>query len=298
MFIPAQGLTRHFLGDLKGARGHFQHAVENYREEDWPSASLDLGVASHIFAGTNEWQLGHPDRAASSVEKAISLAHRQNNSIALAASAAIGAAGVYSRRGDFGRAVQASDEALRLSTMLGLQQYGAVGKIYGGCARAKLGETNGAVQRVREGLTELNPQGSHVASARYLALLCETQKLAGEVDDALLTVEEALQTNSEVLIYRPELLRLRAELNLQKISGSDTRLESAERDCREAIELASRMHSRSIELQATTSLARMLRDTGRREEARTMLAEIYNWFTEGFDTADLIDAKALLDQLQ
>jgi adenylate cyclase len=100
-----------------------------------------------------------------------------------------------------------------------------------------------------------------------------------------------------VLIYRPELLRLRAELNLQRISGSDTQLESAERNCREAIELATRMHPRSIELQATTSLARILRDTGRRDEARAILADIYHWFTEGFDTADLKDAKALLDRL-
>jgi hypothetical protein len=99
------------------------------------------------------------------------------------------------------------------------------------------------------------------------------------------------------LIYRPELLRLRAELNLQRISGSDTQLESAERNCREAIELATRMHSRSIELQATTSLARILRDTGRRDEARAILADIYHWFTEDFDTADLKDAKALLDRL-
>jgi predicted ATPase len=75
------------------------------------------------------------------------------------------------------------------------------------------------------------------------------------------------------------------------------RSELAEMDFREAIELAARMSAKTWELPATTSLARLLRDTGRRGEARTMLAEIYGWFTEGFDTADLKDAQSLLDEL-
>ncbi len=73
--------------------------------------------------------------------------------------------------------------------------------------------------------------------------------------------------------------------------------ELAEADFREAIALAQKMDAKASELQATMSLARLLDRTGRREEARAMLAEIYGWFTEGFDTADLKDAKALLDQL-
>ena len=73
--------------------------------------------------------------------------------------------------------------------------------------------------------------------------------------------------------------------------------ELAEADFREAITLSQKMSAKLLELRASTSLARLLRDTNRREEARNMLAEIYNWFTEGFDTADLKDAKALLDEL-
>ena len=73
--------------------------------------------------------------------------------------------------------------------------------------------------------------------------------------------------------------------------------ELAEADFREAIALAQKMHGKSWELRATTSLARLLRDSGRHDEARTMLVEVYNWFTEGFDTADLKEAQALLDQL-
>ncbi len=85
---------------------------------------------------------------------------------------------------------------------------------------------------------------------------------------------------------------------MAKSNSSWERSELAEADFREAIALAQSMGAKAWELRATMSLARLIASQGRREEARTMLAEIYNWFTEGFDTADLIDAKALLDQLQ
>ena len=157
---------------------------------------------------------------------------------------------------------------------------------------------NSRTVRCRDQLDPIFRQAiAHVASARYLALLCETQKIAGAVEDALVTVEQALQASPEVLIYRPELLRLRALLNLQKDSESHAHFGQAERDFRKAIEVAQGMGAKSIQLICTTSFARLLAKQGRHAEARMMLAEIYNWFTEGFDTADLINAKALLDEL-
>jgi predicted ATPase len=90
-----------------------------------------------------------------------------------------------------------------------------------------------------------------------------------------------------------ELYRLKGELLLQDARGRP----QAENCFRTSIEIAQRQQAKSWELRATTSLARLLRDTNRRDEARTRLAQIYGWFTEGFDTADLKDAKALLDEL-
>jgi predicted ATPase len=245
----------------------------------------------------NECHLGYPDNALRHADDAILLARRQNNPIALASAFTIGVGSIYGRRGDYRRAVEASDEGARMSTELKLQQFNAISKINGGWARAKMGETAGAVDRIREGLAELNPQQSHVGSARYLSQLCETQLIVGALDDAFVTVEQALQTNPDVLIYRPELFRLRALLKVQKGLRSDALFDSAERDLREGIEVARGMGAKSTELLCTTSLARLLASQGRRDEARTMLADIYNWFTEGFDTADLIDAKALLEEL-
>jgi predicted ATPase len=99
--------------------------------------------------------------------------------------------------------------------------------------------------------------------------------------------------NPDELVSRPEILRIRGELHL-KLGNS----ELAKADFHEAIALAQTMSAKTFELRVTTSLARLLAQQGRRDEARSMLADIYNWFTEGFDTADLKDAKALLDDLR
>jgi predicted ATPase len=95
-------------------------------------------------------------------------------------------------------------------------------------------------------------------------------------------------------IYEAETHRLKGELLLKQ---DDSNTAEAQRCFQRAIQIASRQSAKSFELRATTSLARLLAEQNRREEARTMLAEIYNWFTEGFDTADLKEAKSLLDQL-
>ena len=125
-----------------------------------------------------------------------------------------------------------------------------------------------------------------------LTYLAEAQALDSKVVDALRTIDDALRANPQELFLRPETLRVRGELRLRQ---GDSGL--AEADFREAISLAQKMGAKAWELRATTSLARLLRDTGRREEARSMLAPLYAWFTEGLDTADLKDAKALLVEL-
>src|SRR5205823_5471642 len=128
--------------------------------------------------------------------------------------------------------------------------------------------------------------------SRVTAGLTEAQEREGAIVDALATVEQALQVNPDELVYRPETLRLRGELRLKQ-----AQTELGQADFREAIVLAQKMGAKAWELRATMSLARLLAKRGRRDEARAMLAEIYNWFTEGFDTRDLKDAKALLDEL-
>ena len=134
--------------------------------------------------------------------------------------------------------------------------------------------------------------GARTDITNSLTILAEAQALGGAIDDALTTLDEALQANPVELVFQPNILTWRGRLRLE-LGHS----ELAETDFREAITLSQNMRAKSFELRATTSLARLLRDTNRRDEARAMLADIYNWFTEGFDTVDLKDAKALLDEL-
>ena len=125
-----------------------------------------------------------------------------------------------------------------------------------------------------------------------MAYMADAQLRAGAIGDALETIEQALIFNPEDAIERPETLRIRGEIRLKL---GDSQL--AEADFRDSIAMARGMSAKAWELRTTMSLARLLDSQGRRQEARTMLADIYNWFTEGFDTADLIDAKALLEKL-
>jgi predicted ATPase len=164
--------------------------------------------------------------------------------------------------------------------------------VIAGWARAQLGGARESISLIGRGLASLAEAGAAVSNNKYLAALAEAQALDGDIDHALITIEDAVRANPGELNSRPKVLTCRGELRL-KIG----QVELAEADFREAIALAQKMSAKAWELRATTSLARLLRDTGRCDEARTMLAEIYNWFTEGFDTADLNDAKALLNEL-
>jgi hypothetical protein len=160
-----------------------------------------------------------------------------------------------------------------------------------GWARGQLGRAGEGVAVARQGIAGLAEAGRLYVTDQ-LTRLAEAQALDGKTGDALDTIEEALQANPEELYFRPETLRIRGDLRL-KLGQA----EPAEADFREAIALAQKMQAKAWELRATISLAQLLDKQDRRNDARTMLAEIYNWFTEGFDTADLKDAKALLEEL-
>jgi tetratricopeptide (TPR) repeat protein len=240
--------------------------------------------------------LGYPDTALRYAGDALLLARRLNNVFAAAFSLSI-TAQIHCQRRDFRRSLEASEEALRLCTASGFLFQENVEKIVSAWARAQLGEVHGAVEQIREGLAGFNAAEFYLARAWFLNLLCETQTLAGAFDDALVTVEQALEANPDELLYRPEALRLRGELRLRSAPRNEVgQLELAERDLREAIEIARRIGAKSDELRATTSFARLLARTGHYKEGRGVLSEIYCWFTEGSESVSLREAKELLDE--
>jgi tetratricopeptide (TPR) repeat protein len=291
-----QALPRSIMGDLTGARQHFNQALELYREKDNSGSPVNPALGSLIFSIQNDSILGYPEAALCRLNDGIALARRQSNFYALALVNGLGAR-EYGIQGDFKRSLEAGGEAIRLSTQFGFRLTKALGKINIAWVRARSGEVDGSPDQIQEGLAEMSAQQFIFYQSCALLLLAEVQALTGSVDHALITVERALQSNPDELLHRPEALRLHGELQLQKSAGGKARAELAEQDFREAIELARKMAAKSHELRATTSLARLLDRQGRRGEARAMLADIYNWFTEGFDTADLRDAKALIEEL-
>src|SRR5262249_944753 len=203
---------------------------------------------------------------------------------------------VYELCRDYKRTLEVSNEGIRLATAAELPLLNALGIIYNAWAQAQRGAAS-AAHRIREALAQFDAMNFYLARGGFLGLLGEAQALTGELADALDTIDQALQTNLDEVTFRPNLLRIRGRLRIQSESESAAQLKQAERDFHEAIELARRIGAKPHELRASISLARLLASQGRRDEARSMLAEIYNWFTEGFDTADLKEAKALLDEL-
>jgi tetratricopeptide (TPR) repeat protein len=159
-----------------------------------------------------------------------------------------------------------------------------------GRARVKLGRPTEGIALIRQGMPVLAEVGSHIFDTYNAVALAEAQ-LAGAPVDGLDAVERALEANP-VPVGRPEAFRLRGELRLKQ-----GQKEPATADLREARALSRSMGAKVWELRATMSLARLLASEGRCDEARMILAEVYNWFTEGFDTPDLKEAKALLEEL-
>jgi predicted ATPase len=172
----------------------------------------------------------------------------------------------------------------------------AWGIILQGWALSEQGQREG-IALIREGLAAYQATGAGSFRPYHLALLAGGYRSAGQADEALSAVAEALAwaDKNDERFYEAELHRFKGELLLKQDQSNTA---EAQRCFQWAIAIARKQSAKSFELRATTSLARLLRKQGRRDEARTMLADIYNWFTEGFDTADLKDAKALLDQLE
>ena len=165
-----------------------------------------------------------------------------------------------------------------------------------GWALAHLRQAEQGIAQIREGLAMASTTGVQMWRPYNLAQLAEACGKEGRIDEGLEVIAEALNLVQEKgeRWWEAEILRLRGELLLKR---NPSGLAEAQNSFERAIEIARKQGAKSLELRATMSLARLLRDTGRCDEARAMLDDIYNWFIEGYDTADLIDAKALLDEL-
>jgi len=201
-----------------------------------------------------------------------------------------------------GQIVQEQAETvMALSNEQGFPQWGAYATIYRGWARVAQGYGAEGIAQMHQGLADWRATGTELGRPTALALLAEAYGTIGQPAKGLARLNEALEIidPTHERVYEAEIHRLRGELRLKQggHNGPDSPLAVVESCFRQAIALARQQGAKLWELRATMSLSRLLAAQGKPDLARPLLAEIYNWFSEGFDTPDLIAAKALLDTL-
>ena len=279
--------TCNWAGDPAGTEQHFTQWIKFFGDPAFRQLPGAL-VAGFSAAVESAWMLGRADVAR---QRMAQLQAAVSNPYDIAFSS-VNAARLCVDMREYEQAEALAARALDLSEKNQFLLIAALSRVFLGRARAELGGAADGIGLIRRGIAGCLEVGTRLGITIYVLSLAAAQMCDGAFADALETVQQALQANPDELPYRPEILRLRGELRLEL-----GQTEPAGAGFREAIDLARSMGAKSWELRATISLADLLAKQGRRDEARTTLAEIYCWFTEGFDTPDLKDAKALLEEL-
>jgi tetratricopeptide (TPR) repeat protein len=286
-----QGFAHFARGALLGAERHFKASIAYYNEAEFSASFNDPRVAALCFLGGNSWHLGMADTARAHFHDATSLVEHLKRPGSLNFLLII-ACGYYLSCREPGNVQRAAELLVTLTTEQQIPEYTAYASAYLGWAIAEQGRTNEGIALIRAGLDSLTILGNRSGLPQLFSAFGEELARAGHLEEALAAIEQALSAVGEQQIYLPGVLWQRGEVHQQL--GDETK---AADDFRETIAVAQRIGSKAFELRATTSLARLLAKQGNRYEARARLAAIYNWFTEGFETADPKDAKTLLDEL-
>jgi TOMM system kinase/cyclase fusion protein len=293
------GTTLFWVGAAAAAHTHFARGIALYEAQQHRATAFlygqDVGVTCLSRAAWVLWYLGYPDQGRTRLQMALTLAQQLAHPFSLGY--ALTSAAVFHQCRREARAVQEHTEAaIRLATEQGFPFWRTFSGMLHGWALAHQGQAQAGIEQITQGLSAHRATGAEQARSYYLAFLVEAYGMQGEPEPGLAVLTEALtlmDTTGERW-YEPELYRLKGELLLQL--SSDNQAE-AENCFQQAITVARSQQAKSLELRAATSLARLWHQQGKRQEAHDLLAPVYHWFTEGFDTADLQDAKALLDVL-
>jgi predicted ATPase len=296
------GATWFCLGVFPVAHQHHQHMQESIvRYTPDQSRALvfrmgqDPGVACRVLAAVTLWFLGYPEQALAHVHDALALAHALSHPFSLVF-ARLFAAFVYQWRRDM-PAVQAQAEAaVALATEQGFPLWAAGGTSVRGWALAMQGQGEEGIAQIRQGIVAYRATGAVLFVPYFCTVLAEVSAHLGHTEDGLQALAEAhtLVEQQEERYWEAEVCRLRGVLLLRQPETSQA---EAETWLRRALDVARHQEAKSLELRAAMSLARLWQRQDKRDEARELLAPIYGWFTEGFDTADLQEAKTLLGTL-
>ena len=280
-------IARYMRGDLPGSEANFQRQDELFTRAGQELVKMFPVIVS--YASWTAWKMGRIELARERNKQALAAAksHEEPESrVAPQVMAAISDPIVT--------AAEREDLALDVIAVcepLGIPAYVAEAKVALGRARLELGARSEGLELIKTGIGGTE-RITHLYDTYHYAVLAEAFLLNERTEEALAAAEKAVIVNPSEVVHRSEAYRIRGIVRLKK-----TMVQLAEADFREAITLSQSMSAKLLELRAVTSLARLLRDTSRRDEACAMLPQIYGWFTDGFDSVDLRDAKILCDEL-
>jgi len=282
-----------WLGQPEGARAHCEESLAVLGPGDRATSQFPHYTTIFPTLSRSLWLLGFPERARRVADEAISKARALKNTLALMLSLTGWDLNRFLR--DPIRTREHAEAAIAIGSEYGIRglELSAIG--YRGWSMVQEGRANEGFEDIRSSL-EGREKLRIGSPPSVLAVLVEARLKMKQPGAGIKLLEQAFSRGEPTgeRMYESELYRLKGELLLVQDASNAA---PAEESFRTAIEISSKQNAKSWELRATTSLARLLAVQGKRDEARAMLSEIYNCFTEGFDTADLKDAKALLDEL-
>jgi DNA-binding SARP family transcriptional activator/predicted ATPase len=317
----ALGMTSLFMGELVPAQEHLEQVITLYDRGQHRSLAFhygtDPGVFSRSASSLSLWLLGYPDQALKRSHDALELAQEVAHPLSLAI-ALVYVACIHQLRREEQLTQERAEAAIALCAEQGFPYWLALGFAHKGWALAEQGEGEEAITLIRQGLTDYWATGAKLVQTWFLARLADAYRKVGQAEEGLAVLTEALALVEKTgeRYYEAELYQLKGELLLRCIEPfdklrtapvemmqgeSEADVEAcfrhAEACFQHAIEVARRQRAKSWELRAVMGLSRLWQSQGKGEQARQLLAEIYGWFTEGFDTPDLQEARMLLEAL-
>jgi predicted ATPase len=293
------GFIQFSLGEYTTARAHLKHVIAFYNPEHHHRSFVllrgsDAGISALSYNACCLWCLGYPDQALRESQEVLALARKLDHPFSLADALCFAGCWFNAMRRDAQALKGVAEELTRLSSEIRLVGWLNSGICFHGEALAMLGQVSEGIAQIRAGMAADESIDIRVYLVGAYRSLAEVYAKSGQPGEGLKTLDEALdsikQTNERH--WEAEVYRLMGELQLMQ--GDEAK---AETSFHKAIEVARCQSARSWELRATTSLTRLWRKQGRIDDARKMLGEIYSWFTEGFDTPDLKEAKSLLEEM-
>ncbi len=293
--------TRFYMGEFSAAREHYQKGIVLYDSMAHADHALsygghDPGVCGYAQASIISWLLGHFAEAADNSERSLKLAEQLGHAPSLA-HALMFAQRFHCLRRDIETTLKMAESCVELSEKLGLPMPLAAGRILRGWATSNSDPGQSGIAEIERGITAFREMHARAAFPYYLALMAETLERFGDSVAALASIKKAPEvvemTNERY--WEAELFRLRGLIRLwNDIPGHEG---DPQDDFEHALAISRAQGAKSLELRAGTSLARAWHSQSKTTQARNLLTPIYGSFTEGLDTPDLIDARALLDEL-